>query len=195
MPAAWGLKTTFSSSRSGWSGGGGSRTQRVQSGPGEVARTQSVQQGVLVDQAAPRSVDEHRAGLHRPECTRVHQVLSVVCQWSVKADRVRSTQAAVQVFDQLTAGIGGLRFGYVRIQHQHLHSEGLRPRRQLPADAPESDEEERGPVQIKRFHRVSLTPAVLPHKPIHGYRLLPQREEERHRVFRNGNRICGGRYR
>ncbi len=56
-----------------------------------------MREGVLVDDAAPRSVDQNRVFFHRCDLRGRDQVECFWCQWDVKADDITFAQNCFQI--------------------------------------------------------------------------------------------------
>jgi hypothetical protein len=96
----------FGSARSGLSGGGG-RVSYTSERDLEAALLGEPGERRLVDDAAPRRIDEDRIGLHQSEAARIQHAARLLIQGSVDADDVAGAHELVE-FDALHFGWEGL---------------------------------------------------------------------------------------
>ncbi len=92
----FGSTIRLGAARSGSVAGSGSGSVTSRPGRAEVAGVQGVSEGLLVDQRAPRRVDEDRARPHRADGRRVDQVARLGGERCVQADDVGPAQCGVQ---------------------------------------------------------------------------------------------------
>ena len=157
--------------------------EHVDPRPAEPARGERLDEGGLVEDGSACRVDHDRPGWQQRDATSVDQVLGLVGEWDMEADRVRVAHEVVEVRDvpRRTGVPAGV------VAHDHL--EGPCAVSDLAADAPVADEPEAHPGEVATERRGE--PEAAPLAPAERRAVREQasadRQQEDHReVGRRG---------
>ena len=124
-------------------GGGGSGSKTSMAAPVTLPAVQRLDQGGLVDQAAPGAVDDPDAGLHPRQRGGADQVAGLGRERRVQRDVVAAVPEVVERRDALDAELRGPLGRQEGVEPDHLHVEPLGPLRDRQADPPQSDDPQR----------------------------------------------------
>ena len=173
------------------SGGGGSTATTSIAGAGQRALVERDQQIVFDDHAAARAVDDEGVLLHQAQFREIDHAARLAVERHVQRHDVGCAQQRLEV-DELRVERVGARRGDVRIVRLHVHAEGARARRDVAADAAETDDAER---LAGEFGADQLEPVPTPFaQRLHGLRdVAREREHQAEGVFGRGDRVGGRR--
>ena len=133
----------------------------VESGPGELAGTKRLGEGVLVDERAARRVDEPRAVTHPGDGVAVDQAVRLVGQRRMERDHVGHAEELVDGLRLLDAEIPKALGPDERVVRGHRHAEPERTTRNLLADPTETDDTQCLPGHLHPAPARTLPAAVL----------------------------------
>ena len=120
----------------------------VEPGTFDPAFPQSLDQRLLIHDRAARGVDQEMVGSHQPELALPDQMARLIVQIRVDGDEVGFAQEFVERnIDRPKLGLD-LGSGAARICIEDGHAEAEPPARHRLADATESDDPQRPPVDI-----------------------------------------------
>ena len=139
------------------------RVGHVERGPGNLAVAQRLIQGALIDQPAPRHVDQKRGLLHQPKLRARQQVVGVRAERGVDAHKVGLPQQARQLDPHAAEALFGLPVpAPVGVEHPHVKTPG--PLGDLSANPAQTDDAQGGVVDIAadKKERPPRLPAPVP---------------------------------
>ena len=140
-PAMCGVSSRFGQSLKCSDAGKRLGAEHVDRRTAERAALQRCRQRHLIDDAAARGVDQHRALLHRRDAARVEQVARRVDQRHMQADHIGAGDHFVEA-GEAHAARGKRRVVGVhhRVEGDHVHADALRELRGQLADRAEADQ-------------------------------------------------------
>ena len=181
---------TFGADRSGWSAAGGSVEKTSTAAPASRALRQRLGERVLVDDPAPRDVDDERVRLHQRELLasdRVPRVSRVNGTCTVTASAAARISGRGRLRMPCSAAASG---GHERVVPDDLHPERPGTVGHGHPDLPEADDAESPPLELAT-DEVAALPLAAVHRRIRRRDPPRQREEQRERVLGRGDRVAG----
>ena len=160
----------------------------VESGAGDVLGIQRIDQRLLVDQTAARTIDDAHALLGLGQSRRVDDVLGLVGQRRVQRDEVGALEEIVEL-DLLDADIPGALRRQERIERDHLHAQAERAIGDDRTDIAAADDAERLGGDLDA-HEAVLLPLAGLRRSIGRRNFTRQRQHQGDRVFGGGDRIA-----
>eukprot|EP01022_Parablepharisma_sp_SALTPOND_P029698 TRINITY_DN743_c1_g4_i1.p1 TRINITY_DN743_c1_g4~~TRINITY_DN743_c1_g4_i1.p1 ORF type:complete len:1335 (-),score=475.41 TRINITY_DN743_c1_g4_i1:5534-9538(-) len=168
--------------------GEGFLLEAVQAGRAQLARGQRSDQGLLVDEAAARGIDQDGAILHARQRGGIDHVAVLGGQRAMQREHVGAGEERLQV-GQLHAGRG---FLGKRIVRQHLHAQRHRRSRHAATDGAKADQAEGAALQLQALVG-GLVPVALAHARIQAHHVLGAGHHQRPGVLGHGRGIGTGR--
>ena len=155
--------------------------------PAQLPVLQGFVGGVEVDQRATAAVDQYAAGPQQCESVGVDQVVVLRRQRHVERDEIACRQ---KLFHTFAAVFGGnVDVGIVRADP---HVECLGDARRSAADAPETDDAQRGAVEITDRDGAALVPPAFAHQRGQRGEPLDRGQQMREDTFGNGTGVRTG---
>ncbi len=166
--------------------------EHVESGPGQMARSQRLYQRLLVDDAATGAVDDASTlGQHR-QLRSADQVACFVGQRRMHGEEIDARQHLGEIGDSLDAHLRSAGRGEKGIEADDLHVQAGGAAGDLTADASETDDAERPAGQLGADELAAL-PLALFHAGVAGGRMAGQRHQQRDRVLGGADGVAAGR--
>ncbi len=119
--------------------------EHVERRTGDLSGAQGIDQGGLVDERAAPGVDEQGRRLHPPQRGGVDQMAAALVERRVQRHDVGGLEQLVEL-DEGGPGVGLSRSIAMAVVVAHVHGEAGGSPSHRPADLPEADDAERGPV-------------------------------------------------
>jgi hypothetical protein len=160
----------------------------IERSTGKVTAFKGGQERVLVDQTAPRAVDQIRTALHSAEIFGTDQMVGLRERWRVERHDIGNGEQLVEV-DHGHAVDAGRRDQRIARDNLHAHRKGGHS--DAAGDATEADHTEHRAVQLKTGGRSSCE--ALPRPGLVGGQTLGESEQQGQRVFggRHARRVRG----
>src|SRR5258705_1874603 len=151
--------------------------EHIEHRSGDVPALQGIEQGLIVQDAAAGEVRDDRAPFEERELARSDHAAGLVRERCMDREYVGDVQQLLESRRTAYPQRGEAVVADVWIESMDVHSERVRPARDLRADAPDADDAEPAPLQFTA-HEIGSVPLAADHRR-RGLRDLPDEADQR----------------